>query len=895
MPYMTLLHYHIRSEILLRSALITVFYLSIVASVIAQCPVKPISFTALFDDPAMDFLLISHDVSYQVCGLISNELYEVSTAQSSLLDSIELRVYDRENQLLSLNQEKGGSTSGQVMTTFRAPDTRCITVQIDLPDDCNNTLDIPMPFVLRRPAVRSPLTATPNLDAEILAQQLFANSCMEITNASMSSRNSQAIGRFDNAGHIYQMNEGVLLTTGDVDVALGPNPPGNQGRGSGLNRSVDPDLLQLGVAFYDEAILEFDFISSGEDLALSYVYASDEYCVNRASLTNDPVLILLSGPGISGPFSKGAINLATLSDGTPINVNNLNNLLNNDFYISNTLASEIDFRSCQTEPGRYLDETGFDGFTTVFTARSSIIPCETYHLKIVIADQRDASSDSGIFLSDRSMIAQVNPYTITYVNDQEANIIQESCSQDPYLLIPDIDPATLGVSQFEISVSARSTATEGVDFMIDQKVIDLLPGSNDYRIPISIIRDAEMEIPELIVLELSFPCRCGDVDILETAVFIIVDDDDMQNCDDGDCTNGIETWDGCACQPGVVPADPGCDDGDCANGVETWDGCACQPGIASVDPGCDDGDCTNGLEIWDGCVCQPGVAAVDPGCDDGDCTNGLETWDGCSCQSGVAAVDPGCDDGDCTNGLETWDGCSCQPGVAAVDPGCDDGDCTNGLETWDGCSCQPGVAAIDPGCDDGDCTNGLETWDGCACQPSIAAVDPGCDDGDCTNGLETWDGCTCQTGAAPADPSCDDGDCTNGIETWDGCECIVKELVKACTDSNADNYDPDAECDDGSCTYSRTNSSFYIPNAFSPNGDGTNDNFGIFGSDIEKLNYRIYDRWGNKVYENRTLDNSWDGTFNRQPAEQGVYLVRYELMLKDASKKIGQQSINLLR
>jgi len=806
------------------------------AYLIGQCQVKSIGYTTLFDDPAMDFLLNSHDVSYQVCGLISNELYEVSTAQSSLLDSIELRVYDLENQLLSLNQELGGSTPGQVMTTFLAPDTRCITVQIDLPDDCNNTLDIPLPFVLRQPAVQSSLTVTPINDAEVLAQQLFANSCIEITNASMLSRVSGSIGRFDNAGHIYQMNAGVLLTSGDLDAAVGPNPFGKQSRGSGENLTVDPDLTQLNGGFLDEAILEFDFISSGEDLALSYAYASEEYCIDSVTSANDPVLILLSGPGISGPFSNGAINLATLSDGTPIDVNTVNNLIEDDFYISNTLASEVDSKNCVTETGQYLDDTGFDGFTTVFTARSSIIPCETYHLKIVIADKRDGGADSGIFLSDRSMIAHVDPYTSTYVNDQETNIIDESCSQDPYLLIPDIDQATLGVSQLEISVSARSTATEGVDFMIDQKIIDLLPGSNDYRIPITILRDSEMEIPELIVLELSFPCRCGDVDILETAVFIIVDDDGMQNCDDGDCTNGIETWDGCSC--------------------------------------------------------QPGVAAVDPGCDDGDCTNGVETWDGCECQPGVAAVDPGCDDGDCTNGVETWDGCDCQPGVAAVDPGCDDGDCANGVETWDGCACQPGVAAVDLGCDDGDCTNGVETWDGCACQPGVAAVDPGCDDGDCTNGLEIWDGCVCQSGVIPEDPSCDDGDCTNGVETWDGCDCIVKELVKGCTESNADNYDPDAECDDGSCTFK---SSFYIPNAFSPNGDGTNDNFGIFGSDIEKMSYNIYDRWGNKVYENMTLVNSWDGTFNRQPADQGVYLVRYELMLKDDSKKIGEQSIILLR
>ncbi|MEZ4913950.1 MAG: hypothetical protein R2798_07835 [Chitinophagales bacterium] len=76
---------------------------------------------------------------------------------------------------------------------------------------------------------------------------------------------------------------------------------------------------------------------------------------------------------------------------------------------------------------------------------------------------------------------------------------------------------------------------------------------------------------------------------------------DPGNCDDGDCANGIETWDGIACQciPGTPPVDPGCNDGDCNNGIETWDGCQCVPGTPPVNPGCDDGDCSNGIETWE--------------------------------------------------------------------------------------------------------------------------------------------------------------------------------------------------------------------------------------------------------------------------------------------------------
>ena len=220
--------------------------------------------------------------------------------------------------------------------------------------------------------------------------------------------------------------------------------------------------------------------------------------------------------------------------------------------------------------------------------------------------------------------------------------------------------------------------------------------------------------------------------------------------------------------------DPGCDDGDCTNGVEFWDGCGCVAGEAPVDPGCDDGDCSNGVEFWDGCGCVAGTPPVDPGCDDGDCTNGVEFWDGCGCVAGTPPVDPGCDDGNCANGVEFWDGCGCVAGTPPVDPGCDDGDCTNGLETWDGCECVAGTPNVDPGCDDGDCSNGVETWDGCDCVAGTPPVDPGCDDGDCSNGVETWDGCECVAGTPPEVTSCDDGDACNGVETYDEatCQCV---------------------------------------------------------------------------------------------------------------------------
>lgn len=65
----------------------------------------------------------------------------------------------------------------------------------------------------------------------------------------------------------------------------------------------------------------------------------------------------------------------------------------------------------------------------------------------------------------------------------------------------------------------------------------------------------------------------------------------------------------------------------------------------------------------------------------------------------------------------------------------------------------------------------------------------------------------------------------------------------------------------------------YIPNVFTPNGTGdvTNETFGVFGEDIISLELRIYDRWGNKVFESREEGVVWDGKLNGKQADQGVY------------------------
>ena len=70
---------------------------------------------------------------------------------------------------------------------------------------------------------------------------------------------------------------------------------------------------------------------------------------------------------------------------------------------------------------------------------------------------------------------------------------------------------------------------------------------------------------------------------------------------------------------------------------------------------------------------------------------------------------------------------------------------------------------------------------------------------------------------------------------------------------------------------------FYFPNAFTPNANGNNDLFMGYGAGIKKYNMKIYDRWGELLFETNDLNTGWDGTYKGQKAPSAVYAVIFDL------------------
>ena len=269
-------------------------------------------------------------------------------------------------------------------------------------------------LLLLSPTSSGQLVTDNTIGAEAALIDFLLGEGVEVSNITFSGDLDQ-IGSFDAENTSIDIANGIMLATGNIDVAIGPNDAGGAGLGGGNNGAGDPDLTALSTFnTNDAAILEFDFIPTGDSLIFNYIFGSEEYNEYVCGTVNDAFGFFLSGPGIVGPYSDNAINLAVipnpiLEDETiPVTINTVNNgtaggngnagncnqvsaqwNLNTEYYVDN--AGNNDASSVQ-----------LDGFTVILTAAAQVQCGQTYHIKIAIADAGDTAFDSAVFLEGGS-------------------------------------------------------------------------------------------------------------------------------------------------------------------------------------------------------------------------------------------------------------------------------------------------------------------------------------------------------------------------------------------------------------------------------------------------------------------------------------------------------------
>ena len=243
--------------------------------------------------------------------------------------------------------------------------------------------------------VNAQLSVSPQADLQQLAQAITGTG-VTISNPSITCH-AEGFGEYSYAGSGMSINEGVLLTTGRINDALGPNNAGNRTFQAGT--PGDPLLnLVTGRTTYDACKFEFDIIPTGDSLRFDFTFASEEYNEWVGSQYNDVFGFFISGPGIVGDAGAGIDRNIALVPGTttPVTINNVNNGANAAYYDDNTGGSE----------------TQYDGFTVGLYAEALVQPCQTYHLKLIVADASDRKFDGGVFIEKiQSPTVSLSTYT----------------------------------------------------------------------------------------------------------------------------------------------------------------------------------------------------------------------------------------------------------------------------------------------------------------------------------------------------------------------------------------------------------------------------------------------------------------------------------------------------
>ena len=87
----------------------------------------------------------------------------------------------------------------------------------------------------------------------------------------------------------------------------------------------------------------------------------------------------------------------------------------------------------------------------------------------------------------------------------------------------------------------------------------------------------------------------------------------------------------------------------------------------------------------------------------------------------------------------------------------------------------------------------------------------------------------------------------------------------------------------------------FIPNSFTPNGDGNNDFFQVYGESVKVIDLKIFNRWGELVYQSNNVFAGWDGTYKGIPQNPGVFSYAVQITFLDNSTLNKQGSVTLLR
>src|SRR5690554_590993 len=256
-------------------------------------------------------------------------------------------------------------------------------------------------FCFVRLAEAQQMSITDNQTAAELVDKLTGEGVV-VLNPQISC-SAESNGVFDIEGpHTLGIDSGIILTSGRAMTqgsqqgANGPNVGAGPSHISG-GANFDADLSTvLAGDLNDVCFLEFDCLPAGDSISFDYVFASTEYQTYSCSNYNDVFGFFISGPGFANTYNMALVPGTNI----PVTVNSTTGVQTGPLCTAMGPGSPFSQYYNSNVGGQTIT---YYGFTDVFTAKAAVSPCDTYHLKLAIADLHDGGLDSGVFLKAGSL------------------------------------------------------------------------------------------------------------------------------------------------------------------------------------------------------------------------------------------------------------------------------------------------------------------------------------------------------------------------------------------------------------------------------------------------------------------------------------------------------------
>ena len=237
---------------------------------------------------------------------------------------------------------------------------------------------------------------TTNTPAQ-LVDLLLGNSCVEVSNISVSS--TQSVAYFNQNGSTFPISEGIVIRNGVATFTQGPYTGVNLS--SSVTNSGDVFLQTLSDAnggtspIVNAEFLEFDFIPLSNSFSFNFLFASNEYGFYQCEFSDVFAFVLTDlSSGIS-------TNLAVIpGTNTPVSVTTIRNSIYNEPSSPNNSCASINPTFFDIyNVGNPSSALNMRGQTVVMNASSAVIPNTPYKIRLVIGDYANSGFDSAVFIA----------------------------------------------------------------------------------------------------------------------------------------------------------------------------------------------------------------------------------------------------------------------------------------------------------------------------------------------------------------------------------------------------------------------------------------------------------------------------------------------------------------